>query len=80
MAVQSKTRKADTIVAGKALTEQFQEKIQKMNAQKLLSEIHALEEKLKDIYDGKLGKFQKIENKPFYYLPDGKYYVVDIAR
>ena len=80
MAVQSKTRKADTIVAGKALTEQFQEKVQEINAQKLLSKIHALEEKLKDIYDGKLGKFQKIENKPFYYVPDGKYYVVDIAR
>lgn len=80
MAVQSKTRKADTIVAGKALTERIQKELPEMNAQKLLSEIHALEEKLKDIYSGKLGKFQKIENKPFYYVPNGNFYVVDIAR
>lgn len=80
MAVQSKTRKADTIVADKALTERIQKELPEMNAQKLLSEIHALEEKLKDIYNGKLGKFQKIENKPFYYVPNGNFYVVDIAR
>ena len=80
MAVQSKTRKADTIVAGKALTERIQKELPEMNAQKLLSEIHALEEKLKDIYSGKLGKFPKIENKPFYYVPNGNFYVVDIAR
>lgn len=80
MAVQSKTRKADTIVAGKALTERIQKELPEMNAQKLLSEIHALEEKLKDIYSGKLGKFPKIENKPFYYVSNGNFYVVDIAR
>lgn len=80
MAAQSKTRKADTIVAGKALTEQIQKDLPKMNAQKLLSDIHALEEKLNKIYSGEFGSFPKIETKPFYFVPDGNFYVVDISR
>ena len=61
MAVQSKTRKADTIVADKALTERIQKELPEMNAQKLLSEIHALEEKLKDIYNGNLANSKKLK-------------------
>lgn len=80
MAAQSKTRKSDTIVAGKALTEQIQKDIQKTNAQKLLPDIHALEEKLNKIYSGEFGNFIKIETKPFYFIPDGNFYVVDISR
>lgn len=80
MAAQSKTRKSDTIVAGKVLTEQIQEDFQKTNTQKLLSDIHALEEKLNKIYSGKFGSFPKIENKPFYFVSDGNFYVVDISR
>lgn len=80
MAAQSKTRKADTIVAGKALTEQIQKDLQKANAQKLLSDIHALEEKLNKIYSGEFGSFPKIETKPFYFVPAGNFYVVDISR
>lgn len=80
MAAQSKTRKADTIVAGKALTEQIQKDLPKMNAQKLLSDIHALEEKLNKIYSGEFGSFPKIETKPFYFVPKGNFYVVDISR
>lgn len=80
MAAQSKTRKADTIVAGKALTEQIQKDLPKMNAQKLLSDIHALEEKLNKIYSGEFGSFPKIETKPFYFVPAGNFYVVDISR
>lgn len=80
MAAQSKTRKSDTIVAGKALTEQIQKDLPKMNAQKLLSDIHALEEKLNKIYSGEFGSFPKIETKPFYFVPKGEFYVVDISR
>lgn len=80
MAAQSKTRKSDTIVAGKALTEQIQKDLPKMNAQKLLSDIHALEEKLNKIYSGEFGSFPKIETKPFYFVPKGNFYVVDISR
>ena len=80
MAAQSKTRKSDTIVAGKALTEQIQKDLPKMNAQKLLSDIHALEEKLNKIYSGEFGSFPKIETKPFYFVPAGNFYVVDISR
>ena len=80
MAAQSKTRKSDTIVAGKVLTEQIQKDIQKTNAQKLLPDIHALEEKLNKIYSGKFGNFIKIETKPFYFVPGGDFYVVDILR
>lgn len=80
MAAQSKTRKSDTIVASKALTEQIQKDLQKANAQKLLSDIHALEEKLNRIYSGEFGSFPKIENKPFYFVPKGEFYVVDISR
>lgn len=80
MAAQSKTRKSDTIVASKALTEQIQKDLQKANAQKLLSDIHALEEKLNRIYSGEFGSFPKIENKPFYFVPKGNFYVVDISR
>lgn len=80
MAAQSKTRKSDTIVAGKVLTEQIQKDFQKTNAQKLLSDIHALEEKLNKIYSGEFGSFPKIETKPFYFVPDGNFYVVDISR
>ena len=80
MAAQSKTRKADTIVAGKALTEQIQKDFQKANVQKLLSDIHALEEKLNKIYNGEFGENLKIENKPFYFASNGKFYVVDISR
>lgn len=80
MAAQSKTRKSDTIVAGKVLTEQIQEDFQKTNAQKLLPDIHALEEKLNKIYSGEFGSFPKIETKPFYFVPAGNFYVVDISR
>ncbi len=80
MAAQSKTRKSDTIVASKALTEQIQKELPEMNAQKLLSDIHALENKLNDIYNGKFGRFPKIETKPFYFIPAGNFYVVDILR
>lgn len=80
MAAQSKTRKSDTIVAGKVLTEQIQKDFQKTNIQKLLSDIHALEEKLNKIYSGEFGSFPKIENKPFYFVPKGEFYVVDISR
>lgn len=80
MAAQSKTRKSDTIVAGKALTEQIQKDLPKMNAQKLLPDIHALEEKLNKIYSGEFGSFPKIETKPFYFVPAGNFYVVDISR
>lgn len=80
MAAQSKTRKSDTIVAGKVLTEQIQKDFQKTNIQKLLSNIHALEEKLNKIYSGKFGSFPKIENKPFYFVSDGNFYVVDVSR
>ena len=80
MAAQSKTRKSDTIVAGKVLTGQIQKDFQKTNAQKLLSDIHALEEKLNKIYSGEFGSFPKIENKPFYFVPKGDFYVVDISR
>lgn len=80
MAAQSKTRKSDTIVAGKALTEQIQKDLPKANAQKLLSDIHALEEKLNKIYSGEFGSFPKIETKPFYFVPKGNFYVVDISR
>lgn len=80
MAAQSKTRKSDTIVAGKVLTEQIQKDFQKTNTQKLLSDIHALEEKLNRIYSGEFGSFPKIENKPFYFVPKGEFYVVDISR
>lgn len=80
MAAQSKTRKSDTIVAGKVLTEQIQKDFQKTNTQKLLSDIHALEEKLNKIYNGEFGKNLKIENKPFYFASNGNFYVVDISR
>ena len=80
MASQSKTRKSDTIVAGKVLTEQIQKDFQKTNAQKLLPDIHTLEEKLNKIYSGKFGNFIKIETKPFYFVPGGDFYVVDISR
>lgn len=80
MAAQSKTRKSDTIVAGKALTEQIQKDFQKTNTQKLLSDIHALEEKLNKIYSGEFGETLEIENKPFYFVTNGSFYVVDISR
>lgn len=80
MAAQSKTRKADTIVAGKALTARIQKELPEMNAQKLLSDIHALEEKLNKIYSGEFGRFPKIETKPFYFVPAGNFYIVDILR
>lgn len=80
MAVQAKTKKADKIVVGQALAKKIQDELPMMNAEKLLKNIHKLQEKLQSIYNGDMGVFPKIENKPFYYFTAGKFYLVDPAR
>lgn len=80
MAVQANTRKTDKIAAGSSLMQLVLKETRQMNTEKLLDLFHELQTKLLSIYEGKYGKYPKIENKPFYYFTDGEFYITDPAR
>jgi hypothetical protein len=77
MAVQAKTRKVDSIVVK---DEFMKNELGKINSIALADKIRSLESKVDDITSGKYGIYPKIENKPFYYFTNGKFFIVDPKR
>lgn len=80
MAVQTKTRKAESIVAGPAFLNKIKEELPLNNAERLTELFRQLENKINDIIEGKYGKFPLIENKPFFYFTNGHFFIGDPSR
>lgn len=80
MGAEAKTRKADKVAVNKELFEEIKKDLPVVNAKKLLNIFKELEEKLNRLYSTGYKTFLKIENKPFYFFSEGRFYIADPSR
>ena len=80
MAVQVNTKKVDRIKSDEVLLNKISSELQEMNAERLMEQFKNLEKTYSRIESGERGMFIKIEDKPFYYFTEGKFYIADPSR
>lgn len=78
--IQSVTNPVKSILASPALFEKVRDAQPENNTGILLERFKDVEKAVNAIYNGEEGKFPKIENKPFYFVVGGNFYVVDPSR